>query len=200
MSHLQMSSGKNNVYEKYATYNEEKEAADNFEYYPQPPVKIENVDIDIKDEFNGEVNINLTNGDHIQFKIKEKVSRLGADYDAHILINSKQYEIDLDEFFQNGTYVDDLMKFYINNNFFFKQKQKIQENQNNSLKDYTDYLYEKGYVTKNNIFIEYLYHNILENQKQNIQIKKLKSLKDYTDYLYEKGYLTKNNVLYEYYK
>jgi len=60
-----MSSGKNNVYEKYATYNEEKEAADNFEYYPQPPVKIENVDIDIKDEFNGEVNINLTNGDHI---------------------------------------------------------------------------------------------------------------------------------------
>jgi len=97
MSHLQMSSGKNNVYEKYATYNEEKEAADNFEYYPQPPVKIENVDIDIKDEFNGEVNINLTNGDHIQFKIKEKVSRLGADYDAHILINSKQYEIDLDE-------------------------------------------------------------------------------------------------------
>jgi hypothetical protein len=111
-----MSSGRSKDNPEYATFNEEKEAAESFEYYPIPPVTVEDVEIDIEDEFNGKVNVILSNGDRIRFEIKEKsVGEYGIDYDAHIFINTRKYEVDLGDVFQNGTYVADLTNFYIKN-------------------------------------------------------------------------------------
>ena len=43
----------------------EAEFANQFTFYPQPPLKVKDLEMDIRDEYNGLVNIIMTNGDRI---------------------------------------------------------------------------------------------------------------------------------------
>ena len=102
----------------------EAESANQFTFYPQPPLKVKDLEMDIRDEYNGFVNIIMTNGDRIIMDLHETRVRQDANgaappwYSFSLTINGDLRTSDIDDVIKGGrNMVDDILNYYIKERF-----------------------------------------------------------------------------------
>ena len=104
---------------KYFEVNkiDEKKCAQDFEYYPVPPIKVEHLNIKMKDEYNGYIFIRLSNDDIIEYFCSERRNTgKGPDCDIYVKINDKRVVGSefLEEYGGRRTWVEGILDFYVN--------------------------------------------------------------------------------------
>lgn len=91
----------------------EQKAANTYKFYPVAAITIDKVDINLEDEYNGDIEILMSNGDKIVYDCSEVRSHgRGPSYEVSVKVNDVLIEEDefLDDF--SGTWVGSLMRVY----------------------------------------------------------------------------------------
>ena len=101
----------------------EAEFANQFTFYPQLPLKVKDLEMVIKDEYNGFVNITMTNGDRIIMDLHEVHVR-GANraappwYSFSLTINGDLRTSDIDDVIKGDSIMlDNILNYYIKERF-----------------------------------------------------------------------------------
>lgn len=102
--------------------SEEATAAIEFKFYPIMPITVKSLSILMKDDFNGTVEVHLSNGDTVSYSCIEKLGSNGPDYG--ITVNLLAYgarsavKIAGDDFLEKyaggGVWVTSIMNCYTN--------------------------------------------------------------------------------------
>jgi hypothetical protein len=97
----------------------EKEAAKEYKYVPIEAVTITQLSINMNDDYNGEVDITLSNGDNIFYEcIETRTPRHKGDVRPYYLVElSINNELKIEGYslmdnFGSGTWVNDIMNLY----------------------------------------------------------------------------------------
>jgi hypothetical protein len=102
----------------------EAEFANQFTFYPQLPLKVKDLEMVIKDEYNGLVNITMTNGDRIIMDLHETHVRQDANgaappyYSFSLTINGDLRTSDIDDVIKGDSIMlNNILNYYIKERF-----------------------------------------------------------------------------------
>jgi len=102
----------------------EAESANQFAFYPQPPIRVKDLEMDVRDDYNSWVDITMTNGDRIIMDLHETRERQEFNgvappyYRFSLTINDDLRTSDLDDVIKGDSpMVDAILNYYIKERF-----------------------------------------------------------------------------------
>ena len=102
----------------------EAEFANQFTFYPQLPLKVKDLEMVIRDEYNGFVDITMTNGDRIIMDLHETHVRQATNgaappyYSFSLTINGDLRTSDIDDVIKGDSIMlDNILNYYIKERF-----------------------------------------------------------------------------------
>jgi hypothetical protein len=106
---------------KYADFvvpEVEQETAQQWVHYPVQPLTVTELDMDIRDEYNGFIDIRLSNGDRIIYdlhEIRSSSTEPGPQFKFTYTVNGDVLTRDLDDVVDGQPLVQAALDYYVNN-------------------------------------------------------------------------------------
>jgi hypothetical protein len=102
----------------------EAESANQFAFYPQPPIRVKDLEMDVRDDYNSWVDITMTNGDRIIMDMHETRERQEFNgiappyYSFSVTVNGDLRTRDINDVMSGTpTTVDAILNYYIKERF-----------------------------------------------------------------------------------